>query len=450
MKESNGVKRVACVILAAGKGVRMKSNNPKALFELSGKAMVEFLIDIARSCNIKDIVVVGGYKIDLLKKKLTTHKVKLVEQRRLLGSADAVKQTKGILKRFRGTIVVLYADTPLIKPATVKGMLKVHTASRAAVTLLTAKADNPRDYGRILRDKNGRICGVVEQNDISVARRSPALRSLGEEGSLVARGNGQYEINVGAYCFDSKRLFEGLPHIKKNRIKKEFYLTDIISYFYRRGYPVSAYTTNNDEEMLGINRMEDLVSAEEILRKRTVARLLQAGVNIKDPESVYIQEGAKIAKDVVIYPFVVIERDVVIGKGCRVGPFTHLRQGTVLEDGSEIGNFVEVVRSRIGSGSKAKHHSYLGDALVGKKVNVGAGTITANYDGKKKNKTIIEDKAFIGSSTTIVAPVKIGRGAITGAGSVIVKRRDVPPKTTVVGVPAKPLTSNKATAYGAN
>lgn len=421
------MRKTACVILAAGKGVRMGANTPKALCELSGRAMVEFLIDTATSCGIKDIVVIGGYKVGLLRKRLIPHKVRIIEQKRLLGSADAVKQAKRHFKSFKGTIIVLYADTPLIKPATIKGMLRRHASSKAAATLLTVKTDDPREYGRIQRDGKGRISGIIEHTEVKKKVTNCQLPIT------------NYEINVGAYCFDSRRLFEGLPRIKKNRVKKEFYLTDIIEYFYQKGYPLSSYVSSDDKEMLGINRREDLMSAEEILKERTLTRLLRSGVNIKDPASTFIQEGARIGKDTVIYPFVVIEREVVIGRGCRVGPFAHLRAGTVLKDRSEIGNFVEIVRSRLERHSKAKHHSYLGDTSVGKNVNVGAGTITANYDGKKKNKTIIEDGAFIGSGTTIVAPVRIGKGATTGAGSVVVKGRDVPPNTVVVGVPAKPI-----------
>jgi bifunctional UDP-N-acetylglucosamine pyrophosphorylase/glucosamine-1-phosphate N-acetyltransferase len=423
------MKNIAAVVLAAGRGVRMKSKAPKALCELSGRPMVEFLIDIAKNCSIENIVVIGGYKIGLLRKRLSGHKLHIIEQKKLLGSADAVKRSEGYFKRFKGTLVVLYADTPLIKAATLKGVIRLHAASKADVTLLTAVTDDPKEYGRVLRDEKNRICDIAEHTDIKdklAKAAKDAPRSL-------------CEINVGAYCFDSGKLFEGLRHIKKNRIKKEFYLTDIMPYFYKKGYSINSYVTTDGTEALGINRVEDLIEAEDILRKRTIARLLQEGIKIKSPENVYIQEGAKIAQDTIINPFVVIERDVIIGSGCRVGPFAHLRRGTVLKDGSEIGNFVEVVRSSVGVGSKAKHHSYLGDALVGKGVNIGAGTITANYDGKKKNRTVINDGAFIGSGTTIVAPVKIGRGAVTGAGSVVVKGKDVAPHTVVVGVPAKPL-----------
>ena len=435
------MKKTACVILAAGKGVRMKSDMPKALCELSGKAMVEFLIDTALSCGIKskDIIVVGGHKIKLLRKKLIPYNLRIVEQRRLLGSADAVRQARGHLKNFNGAVLVLYADTPLIRVDTIKAMLKEHKAQKASLTLLTVTTDDPKDYGRIGRDENGNICAIVEHTEIL----NPHPTSHTPHPTPHSPEPTAYEINVGAYCFDSKRLFEGLSQIKMNKIKKEFYLTDIVAYFYKKGYPITSYITGYKEQTLGINRRSDLIRAEGYLREWKITDLLNAGVTIKDPATTYIQQDVRIARDTVIYPFTVIEHDVIVGKRCRIGPFAHLRPGTVMKDGSEIGNFVEVVRSEIGTGSKAKHHTYLGDTIVGKNVNVGAGTITANYDGKRKSRTIIDDGAFIGSSTTIVAPVKIGKKAVTGAGSVVVKGKDVPANTVVVGVPARPLIKDK-------
>ena len=419
-------RRRAAIILAAGKGVRMRSSLPKALCEVSGRPMVEMVIDIVRGCGIDDIVVIGGYKIELLKKRLAAHKVKIIRQSRLMGSADAVKRARGYFKGFSGTVVVMYADTPLIKVSTLKGMLNRHLAAKAAVTVLTGMTSDPKEYGRIARDGRSNICGIVEHTDIVA-------------GPVGAAPENREEINIGAYCFDAKALFEGIVHIKKNQKKGEFYLTDIISYFYNNDNAISSFTTDDDDEMLGINTREDLLLAHEALRKRTIIDLSESGVDIKDPSSVYIKQGARIGPGTVIYPFVVIDRDVIVGRDCGIGPFAHLRKGTVLDDGSQIGNFVEVVRSRLGKGSRAKHHTYLGDTVIGSNVNVGAGSITANYNGKSKNQTIIGNGAFIGSGTTIVAPVKIGKGAMTGAGSVVVKGRDVPANTTVVGVPARPI-----------
>ena len=426
------MRKTAAIILAAGKGVRMKSSLPKALCELSGKPMVEFLIDAARNCGIKDIAVIGGYKIELLRKRLSLYDIKLIEQKKLLGSGDAVKQAKRLLKNFKGTVVVLYADTPLIKESTIKQMLKNHKSSKAAATLLTIKLPDAKEYGRILRDKKRKISAIIEKNGVSSIFE-------GRSGKSKTELTPFFEINVGAYCFDSKRLFEGLGNIKKNKKKKEYYLTDIAAYFYKKGYLISSYTTKDIDEVRGVNRPEELAAAEEILKARTISALLKKGVVIKSASTVFIEENVKIGKGTVIYPFVVIENGVTIGRDCSVGPFARLRSGTVLKNSVSIGNFVEINRSEIGEGSRAKHHSYLGDTIVGKRVNIGAGTITANYDGKNKARTIIDDEAFIGSGTTIVAPVKIGKRAVTGAGSVVVKRRNVAPNTIVAGVPARTL-----------
>jgi bifunctional UDP-N-acetylglucosamine pyrophosphorylase/glucosamine-1-phosphate N-acetyltransferase len=387
--------------------------------------MIEFLITSARKSNISDILVVGGYGIGLLRQSLVNHALKIIKQKRLLGSADAVKQAAARFKNFNGILLVLYADTPLIIPATIRAMLKKHASSNSDVTLLSTEVPDPREYGRIRRDGKGNIRQIIEHIDIANTKTENQTPKT--------------EINVGAYCFDAKKLFEGIKCIKKNKRKGEYYLTDIIAHFYEKGYRINSYVTKDADEALGINRRQHLQAAEGILRKRTMRRLLDQGIIIKDPASAYIEEGVKIGKDTIIYPFVVIEAGVVIGSRCKIGPFAHLRRGTVLKKGSSVGNYVEIVRSTIGEGSRAKHHSYIGDTVVGKDVNIGAGTITANYDGKNKNRTIIRDRAFIGSGTTIVAPVKIGKGAITGAGSVVVKGKDVLPGSVVVGVPARPL-----------
>lgn len=423
------MKKCAAIILAAGKGVRMRSKMPKALSRLSGKPMIEFLINSVRENDINDILVVGGYGIGLLKQSLANHNLKIIKQNKLLGSADAVKCSATHFKNFNGILLVLYADTPLITPATIKAMLKKHISSNSDATLLSAQVLDSKEYGRITRDKHGNVNAIVEHTDITLLQRT----------THNAQRNTQYEINAGAYCFDAKKLFEGLSCIKKNKTKGEYYLTDIIAYFYEQGCKVSSHITKDVDEALGVNRMQDLHAAEVILRKRTIDKLLDLGVIIKDSASAYIEEGVKVGKETIIYPFVVIESGVVIGSHCKIGPFAYLRHGTVLEQGSSIGNFVEIVRSKIGKNSRAKHHSYIGDTDVGKDVNIGAGTITANYDGKNKHRTIIHDQAFIGSGTTIVAPVRIGKKAMTGAGSVVVKGTDVLPGSVVVGVPAKPL-----------
>jgi bifunctional UDP-N-acetylglucosamine pyrophosphorylase / glucosamine-1-phosphate N-acetyltransferase len=416
------MKHIAAIILAAGKGTRMKSAMPKALCEIAGRRMAEFMLEAARRAGAERIVFVGGHKINMLRAFLSDSMVDIVEQKKLLGSADAVRQAYPVLKNFKGTVIVLYVDTPLIKPSTIKHMLQRHAKANADMTLLTAFLNDAGDYGRVVRDKKGVVSDIIEYADLDDTSRKQAA-----------------EINAGAYCFNSKKLFNLLGSIKKNAKKGEYYLTDIVSCFYKRNYRISAYKIKDKHEALGVNSRKDLMDADRIVRQRALKRLMDKGVIIVDPSSAYISENAAIGKGTTIYPFVVIEKDVIIGPDCKVGPFANLRKGAVLKKGSQVGNYVEVTRSVIGENSRAKHHSYIGDTLIGKGVNIGAGTITANYDGKNKNKTIIGDSAFIGSGTTIVAPVRIGKRAITGAGSVVVKGRDVPDNTVVAGVPARQL-----------
>jgi bifunctional UDP-N-acetylglucosamine pyrophosphorylase / glucosamine-1-phosphate N-acetyltransferase len=413
---------ITAIILAAGRGTRMKSEQPKALCEISQRPMVEHIIGMARLAGIKDIVVIGGYKIAMLEKALAKHNLTIIKQERLLGSADAVRQASSYFSKGPATAVVLYADTPLIRPDTIKQMLRSHSRHKSDMTLLTAFVSDAKEYGRIMRNSKGSIHKISEHADLQ-----------------DKKPDGLAEINVGAYCFDAGKLFEGLRRLKKNDKKGEYYLTDIVEYFCKNNYSVGAYGVTDTRESLGVNTRQDAIMAEGILRQRAIEALIEKGVIIKDPAKVYISEDAVIGAKTIIYPFVVIEKGVIIESGCRIGPFAHIRSGTRLEQGALVGNYVEVNRSVLGRSSRAKHHSYLGDAIIGRNVNIGAGTITANYDGKKKSKTIIQDNAFIGSGTTIIAPVDIGKGSITGAGSVVLKNTKISPGDVFVGVPARRL-----------
>jgi bifunctional UDP-N-acetylglucosamine pyrophosphorylase/glucosamine-1-phosphate N-acetyltransferase len=299
-----------------------------------------------------------------------------------------------------------------------------HKTSRASLTVLTAELEDPAGYGRIER-RAGRISRIIEEEKIPVGAKS------------------MNEVNVGTYCFKTEDLFRALGAVKPDNAKKEFFLTDTVEILYNNGRPIESITIKGPEEMIGINTRSDLAKANAILKRRIMEKLMSEGVTIEDPSSTVIYPGVKIGRDTRIFPNTIIESAVIIGKNCRIGPFARLRSGVRIGDGAEVGNFVELVRTVIGSGTKVKHHTYLGDAVVGKNVNIGAGTITANYDGKNKNRATIGDGCFVGVGAILIAPIKIGARALIGAGCVVPKNHNVPSGATVVGVPARKLEKNK-------
>lgn len=415
------MKNIVGVILAAGRSTRMKSRLPKALHPVCGRPMLEYVLGALSALGIKRIYVVLGFKKELVRGILDGG-IKVVEQKRLLGTAHALGQTKVLLKNYQGDILVVYADHPLLRKKTLNRVINHHRKTGADCTLLTASLSNPEGYGRIIRDSNHRIIKIIEEIDAG----SKELKIK--------------EVNPGVWCFKANSLFRALSKIKLNKKKGEYYLTDILHIFYSKGKKVEDVpSAHPEEEGLGVNAPQDLLKANNIMRHNIIANLISQGVNVVDPLTTFIDAGARIGKGSMIYPFTVIERGVKIGRGCSVGPFCHLRSGVTIKDAVALGNFVELVRSQIGKNTLIKHFSYLGDAQVGERVNIGAGTVTANFDGKKKSRTQIKDGAFIGSDSVLVAPVKIGKGAITGAGAVVTKNRNVAPNTIVVGVPAKPL-----------
>jgi len=318
-------------------------------------------------------------------------------------------------------VLILYADTPLLKLDTLKKLLARHRISQATWTLLTSVLNNPTGYGRIARDDRNHITRIVEEKEASVYEKAIE------------------EVNAGVYSFRTKGLLKVLGEVEPAKKKKELYLTDVISILARRGLKVESVATYDPTEIMGVNTRSDLAKAQSLMRKRILARLMKRGVTIMDPETTYIDSQAKIGEDSVVHPHTSIEGDVEIGTNCRIGPFARIRGEARLSDGVSIGNFVEVVRSRVGRNSKIKHFSYIGDCTMGKDVNIGAGTVTANYDGSKKYQTIIEDGVFIGSGTILIAPVKVGRYAVTGAGCVVPAGKDVAARTVMVGVPARVL-----------
>jgi len=411
-------KEIAVIILAAGKSTRMKSEVPKVLHPLCGRPMLGYVLDLVTSLKPKQVVAVLGYKQELVR-KIIPKGVKIVIQKKLIGTADAVKTGLSALKGFKGTILVLYGDNPLLKKETLKKLLDYHLENHVDATLLTAHLKKPSGYGRIMRDKYSSICAIVEEKDADEVQKDIK------------------EINTGIMVFKKDKLDGNLKYIRTENRKKEYYLTDIIEILAKKKYLVDGIKAEDPQEALGINTRAELAKANSLMQKRINDKLMQDGVTIIDPLSTFINYGTKIGRDTVIYPFTVIERGVKIGKRCSVGPFAHLRENVELKDDVTAGNFIEMVRAKIGSKTFVKHFSYIGDSHVGSSVNIGAGTVTANFDGINKNCTVIQDNVNIGSDTIIVAPAKIGKFAVTGAGSVITK--NIPDKAVVAGVPARIL-----------
>ena len=409
-------KNLAVVILAAGKSTRMKSETPKVLHPLCGRPMLEYVLDLVKTLKPKKTIAVLGYKQQEVRKRLGTGVIAVV-QKKLCGTADAVKAALPALKGFKGTVLVLYGDTPLLQKETVSKLLKYHAENNVDATLLTGNLEKPAGYGRILRDNLANVCGIVEEKDADDFEK--AIK----------------EVNTGIICFNNEKLPGALKQVRPDNRKKEYYLTDTIKIMYSSGCLVDAVKLTDINEALGINTRAELSKANSVMRSRINEKYMSDGVSIVDPATTFISWGTKIGKDSVIYPFTVIENNVNIAKHCAVGPFCHLREGTRLADNTLIGNFTEITRSSIGPKTIVKHFAYIGDTQVGKLVNIGAGTVVANFDGLDKHRTKISDGALIGSDTILVAPVSVGKNATTGAGSVVT--RNVPAKTIVAGVPAR-------------
>lgn len=419
------MKNIATIILAAGEGTRMKSSLPKVLHSICGKPMLEYLIDNVNSIGIDKVIVIVGHKARLVKERIGG--IKCILQDKLLGTGDAVSRARReVLKDNKiDNILILYGDTPLLSQIVIKKLIDKHIDSGAGATILTAQLKNPTGYGRVVRSSANKIVKVVEELDASIYEK------------VIE------EINVGVYCFNKRALFYGLEKIKPNNKKEEYYLTDIIEVLTKSNILVDSVTANDTEEFLGVNTRAELAKAEQVMKKRILDRVMDSGATVTDPDNTYIEYGVEVGKDTVIYPYTFIETNVKIGSNCSIGPFARLRPGTVIRDNVGIGNFVEITRSYVGEETKVKHQCYIGDTVIGKNVNIGAGTIVANYDGKEKHKTIIEDNAFLGTGTILIAPVKIGKGAVTGAGSVVTKNHDVPAGKIVTGIPARIITKRK-------
>ncbi len=416
------------VILAAGRGTRMKSDLPKVLHPICGRPMIAYALDLAASVGIKQPIVVLSKDSDDVTPFLPKD-AKVVIQDKPLGTGDAVLATKRVIGGFTGDLVILYADTPLIRRTTIQRLIETHRKSNATCTLLTAHLADPSGYGRVLRDPTGIVTGIVEELEANAAQR--AIR----------------EINVGPLCIEAAPLFEALASVGPSKSGKEWYLTEAVGILAKReGTKFQAVRVEKATEAIGVNSRADLAKASGIIRQRILDSHMTNGVTIVDPQVTYIDHGVTIGQDTTIHPGTVIESGVTVGKRCSIGPYARLRAGVEIGDDTKIGNFAELVRTTVGERVRMNHMSYLGDATVEHDVNIGAGTITANYDGKEKHPTIIGKGAFIGSDTVLIAPVKVGDGAVTGAGSVVPKGHDVPPRGVVVGVPAHVLDGKRASA----
>ncbi|MDD5556622.1 MAG: NTP transferase domain-containing protein [bacterium] len=412
--------KLSCIILAAGEGTRMKSRCAKVAHALAGRPLLAWVLDAARSVAPERIIVVIGHDAERVR-EIAGEGCEFVRQEEQLGTGHAVAQAMALLEGYEGDLLIMSGDVPLIRPGTLARLVGAHRDAGAACTLLTAVFKDPSGYGRVIRRTTGRVQKIVEEEDASLFEKAVE------------------EINAGLYVFRAPELAAALAGLSPENRQGEFYLTDAVGSIAAGGKPLEAVQTETPGEVLGVNSREDLARIERILQGRIQGALMRDGVTIVDPSTTYIAADVSIGRDTIIYPFTVIGGGVRIGADCRVGPFSHVRAGTLLEDGAEVGNFVEVKNSVIGGGTKAKHLSYIGDTLIGSGANIGAGTITANYDGVRKHRTIIGDGAFIGSGTTLVAPVTVGKGAVTGAGSVVLKGRDVPDGGVVAGVPAAPI-----------
>ena len=413
------------IVLAAGKGVRMKSALPKVLHPVCGKPMIGYTIELAQSLGSLKTYVVVGHQGGMVRKYLPKD-ARVIIQKRLLGTADAIRSVLPAMKQYSGNLLVVCADTPLLKKETIKDLLKKHRQSKAACTILTAVMERPGGYGRIIRS-GGQVIAIREEKDAAFDEKAVK------------------EINTGVYCFHAPSLIRSISAIRLNSKKKEFYLTDIIGLLAEKGETVETVTTDDAKEAAGINTREDLAFAESVVRKRILSKFMLQGVTIVDPDNTYIEASATIGRDTTIRPFTIIEQNVKIGRRCSLGPFCRIRPDTHIGDDVQIGNFTEVSRSTLGNKTFMKHFSFVGDSVVGRNVNIGAGVVTANYDGKNKNVTRIGDHSFIGSDSVLIAPLKMGKRVVTGAGAVVTKGTKVPDGTILAGVPAKTILRRKKT-----
>ena len=439
------------IVLAAGKGTRMKSERAKVLHPLLGRPMLFYVLDALEAVEVERTVLVIGHEADQVRATCgPSHRY--AEQTVQRGTGHAVLTAMPELQDFEGQALILYGDMPLLTGAILRELVSAHRASGADLTVLTAATRELRDFGRIVRRPDGHVERIVEARDCT-----PEQYAL-------------EEVNLGAYCAEVSFLREFLPRIGADNAQGEIYLTDLVALGSAAGRAVGAVCTEDVESSLGVNSRADLARAGAVLNRRLVHQMMLDGVTVLDPSTTWVEPGVRVGPDTEILPGTMLSGNTTVGSGCTVGPHTrivdslvgnrvtvqfsvllqarvedgatvgpyaYLRPGAEIGEGARVGDFVEIKNSTIGAGAKVPHLSYVGDATIGSRTNVGCGTITCNYDGKAKHRTVIGEGVFLGSNTSLVAPVTVGDGAATGAGAVVT--RDVPPRTLVVGVPARPL-----------
>ena len=441
--------------MAAGLGTRMKSRRAKVLHELDGSPLIAHVVRAAQALDPRSIVVIVGHQAEEVEQAVLAEVgglASFVIQAKQRGTGDAVESARSVLEGSDSLVLVLSGDVPMIKVETLKKLIEHHNSTGAACTILSVRLEIPTHYGRIIRDANDSFRKIVEERDANEEERQVK------------------EINSGIYCFEAKDLFQALSKVEPATDQGEYYLTDVPGIILSSGDTVSIYLHHDSREVYGVNTRAELAEFENLLRRSTIRRLMtEGGVTFIDPSHSYVSAEAQVGRDSIVHPNVTIEGKSIIGEGCviragvritnsrlgdgvvvkdhsvivdsevgencSVGPFAHLRMNALLEEKATVGNFVEVKKSRLKRGTKAMHLTYLGDATIGERTNIGAGTVTCNFDGTHKHETIIEDDVKVGSDTMLVAPVRVGARSVTGAGSVVTK--DVPPDSLVAGVPAE-------------
>ena len=396
---------VLAIVMAAGKGTRMKSKKSKLVHKIYGKEIIRRAVENVKRAGIKEVITVVGYQKEQIEEVLADS-VKYAVQEEQLGTGHAIMQAAKLLEGKRGKVLVLNGDHPIMRPETLKNLVEVSNQRGESATILTMVHENILPYGKIIHDIDGKIKEIIEHKDCNLEQQQ--IR----------------EVNLGMYCFDIEKLLEALKELTNDNVQKEYYLTDVIKIMYDKGLKTGSIVVLDNAEILGINDRMDLQVLTKALQLRINTEHMKNGVTIEDINNTYIYDDVEIGVDTVIHPNTTIKSGVVIGEDCEIGPNAYIREGCRLSDKVKIGSFVEIKKAVIGEGTKVPHLSYMGDCEIGCKTNIGCGTITCNYDGFNKSKTIIGDNSFIGSNTNLVAPVTLGTNTFVAAGSTITD--DVP------------------------